>query len=863
MNRFVLLLLIMIIFSGCVHRTPQEPEPTGESPVPADRTISDPTHPWNATYSIKWTPEAPRAGEQILFQSVLIDGRPPADPRMQWAIGDATWTGRTVPLVLPAGDHEVRLDVAGDGFQVATLATVAVLSDEAAEPGSEGGLEDPGPPVIVLEQDQNEVHLSLNWSAKPSEVRWFLGDESIRTGESVTYLYGAKGTYTIIAHALHGTTRHEARAEVTVAEVPLRASYSFTGDTAAFQSSWGEVPTSVLWEFGDGASSVDTEPTHTYAGPGPWDAKVTVTGASGTEVLPFTVEARTWPITVLTEVQGPRVDFSFEWPWEPAQILWRMDGTTYRDPAPQHGFTSLGIHTVELTLDDGTHRRTELVQVTIERVALAIHATIDGGRVDFDFTWGPDPDSIRWTFGDGATSQEAAPTHTFGARGDFTVTLRVTQGTLLEEVSTTVNIDVVPLVIQATPRLVDGDSSNHVDFAFTWGERVAERVTWDFGDGTSDAMALKHAFRSAGQHVVRLTAHDAEGSAMAQATVDVEVVHPYLFDCPSGWTPGATFNHGTDGDLHWAVLKSGFRMFLAWETSNPEPSRVQYWDGAWREHTSDVDATHHLVFLEGLPEGQDLCFEVDGKAHATHLGNGPTGWDDWDQVYTVNSVNLVNEQSHLPTVQEGIDNYARLLWDATDGHIRAGMNLILANDPQRHNSGWVTCYIVPAGGTPTCNQLHDVIFTFDASPTGAASTYLMGIEDPAAAIWMNWYWQGALFCSHICLDDVGSVLTHEYGHYLLDMLDYYAEQDDPTGQDCTDIGLSLSIMGGSRDVTEFDDVHHPCPNRAQFEKYEPNWERARAHFGHLPDRADGIDPGPEGNGGGYSRVTIDVAQNLA
>jgi hypothetical protein len=323
-----------------------------------------------------------------------------------------------------------------------------------------------------------------------------------------------------------------------------------------------------------------------------------------------------------------------------------------------------------------------------------------------------------------------------------------------------------------------------------------------------------------------------------------------VFDCNGQRIVEAHATHGEDTNLSgmsWAVLKTGFRFAVAWQSTGMEAGTLRYQVGGkpWQEARELAPRDTHLIVLDGLTEGETLCFEVVSGAaksamHAVRLGNAMNAYDE---VYTLNLLVLANEGSDPGNLVKGMVDYGNILFDSTDGHVRAGRTIIITNDALHHNSGWASCYVaflVLNGNTPTCNRVFDAIFTNDAYPGGAASTYLDGIEDPKAAIWMNWVWQGTP--TGISLDRPGLVLTHELGHYVFGMQDMY------TSGECWNAALELSIMGSNRNANEFDDRHNRCPNAGQLSGYEPSWESARKRFPELPDR-DSIDPGPAGDGG--------------
>lgn len=346
-----------------------------------------------------------------------------------------------------------------------------------------------------------------------------------------------------------------------------------------------------------------------------------------------------------------------------------------------------------------------------------------------------------------------------------------------------------------------------------------------------------------------------------------EPVIPGQFQCPDAVVhePFPTF--GTGGaevtGLVWASLKTGFRAVVAWDTPSAEVATLAYSKagGAYVDLTEATPRTSHVFVIDNLPVGKTFCFQVPGaQTHAMRLGNAGTGIDERTGVYTTNLLVLANEGSDRAVIEEGLDYFANLLWDGTDGYVRSGINIVVFNEPTRHNSGWATCYL-PGVTTPTCNFAYDVIFTLDAFPGGAASTYRDGINDPNVAMWMNWYWQAHPGSSIFSLDNPGAVLTHEMGHYMLGMMDMYPPSESTNSGECWIPGLEISIMGGSRDATEFDDEVNRCPNEDEIVQdrgeYVPSWTSMSQRYPNIPARTGLPDIGPLGDGGAYSLHVFD------
>ncbi len=146
--------------------------------------------------------------------------------------------------------------------------------------------------------------------------------------------------------------------------------------------------------------------------------------------------------------------------------------------------------------------------------------------------------SWQWNFGDGSTSTQRNPSHTFGAGGTFTVTLSVTDdrgalGSATRNVTLSEPEDLPPnpaftsacagLACSFTDESLDPDGT-----VTAWH--------WDFGDGaTSDERNASHTYAGNGTYLVGLTVRDNEG---LEATLSKQVS---AGDPPANIDPVANF----------------------------------------------------------------------------------------------------------------------------------------------------------------------------------------------------------------------------------------------------------------------------------------------------------------------------------
>lgn len=171
----------------------------------------------------------------------------------------------------------------------------------------------------------------------------------------------------------------EFTASPTVGTAPLDAQFSDLTE--------GRIE-SRLWEFGDGATSADQNPTHQYVAPGSYTVSLTVEGSDGsdTETKADYITVRSSGLTAdfsATPTTGPApVTVAFEdlsrggassWLWEFG------DGSTSTVPNPTHEYDDVGHHTVRLTVanrtDSDTLTKTGYILATFRDVPLSNWAT--------------------------------------------------------------------------------------------------------------------------------------------------------------------------------------------------------------------------------------------------------------------------------------------------------------------------------------------------------------------------------------------------------------------------------------------------------------------------------------------------------
>jgi PKD repeat protein len=306
--------------------------------------------------------------------------------------------------------------------------------------------------------------------------------------------------------------------------------------------------TAWAWDFGDGTTSTQENPTHKYEDRGSYTVTLTITdndGGTGVTTRGITTEnleprARFRAPSTANVGDGIRfVDESTDPEGGPLSYLWNFgDGSTSTAKNPIHEYDTpeAVIVTLLITDDEGATNTATLTIVifpTIRPVADFSHEP-EGGTIHdtvafFDESWDEDGSILawEWDFGDGKTSSRKDPTHRFQDKGTHRVTLSVEDDDgNTDTVTNSVTIENLPPTGGFTASTTTAMADDEIRFtdASSDPEDHQLRYTWDFGDGSSsDASNPNHSYDEAGSYTVVLTVEDDEGETdTASATVRVQ-----------------------------------------------------------------------------------------------------------------------------------------------------------------------------------------------------------------------------------------------------------------------------------------------------------------------------------------------------
>src|SRR5215217_7336265 len=291
-------------------------------------------------------------------------------------------------------------------------------------------------------------------TGSPTSWNWDLGNGTNATIQHPTTAYITPGTYTVVLTASNasGSNTKTMVNYITIIPTPAIAftsvdtSRSCVPKTVHFinqtvpNSGTGTVTYS--WDFGDGATSSLANPTHIYTSPGIYNVTlVTVNGAGCTSVLTKNAYINAAPqadasFTTTNNISCTApftVNFTNTSSGAGSYIWDFGDGNTSTAASPSHTYTTTGAFTVKLIAISPAGCHDTLVQPAVVNIGnLAAAFSMSTGTacintpVSFTNMTTPSVGSVRWYFGDGNTSTQSNPTHSYTTPGTYTVKLVAT-----------------------------------------------------------------------------------------------------------------------------------------------------------------------------------------------------------------------------------------------------------------------------------------------------------------------------------------------------------------------------------------------------------------------------------------------------
>ncbi|HNQ28784.1 MAG TPA: PKD domain-containing protein [Methanolinea sp.] len=480
-----------------------------------------------------------------------------------WYFGDNTSTNLQDPLhqYTSPGNYTVSLTVANSTGSHSLLKEGYILVTNT-------------PPVAGFSGTPltGHVPLPVQFSDMSTGVitsyLWDFGDGNSSTDSDPYHIYGAPGSYNVSLTVENdgGSNTTDAEHYITVTNAPPVSSFSANITTGVVplpvlftDESSGEGITNWTWTFGDGGTSAVASPGYVYSTPGTYSVTLTVQNDGGTNT-----STRTNYIRVFNEV--PIVDFmavptSGGEPLtvqfhdtslgNPTTWQWQFgDGGISPLQSPSHTYQNPGNYTVTLTASTSggtsTTTKVDYIQVlqhypvadfsaepTLGAIPLAVNFT--------DLSTGT-PTSWSWDFGDGNTSNDQNPAHTYESAGIYTVNLTVSNGYGSDSIEKEEYIstgETPQADFNATSTEIY--TNQYIEFN-DLSTGSPDSYLWDFGDGSNSTYQYAwHWYPEPGNYTISLTVSNEFGSDTETKADYISVTaHPPEADF-QGWPRDGSF----------------------------------------------------------------------------------------------------------------------------------------------------------------------------------------------------------------------------------------------------------------------------------------------------------------------------------
>lgn len=469
----------------------------------------------------------------VLFDGMAVAEVSASDPLFQTSY-------RKVTVVLPpytqAGEHEIKLvaEISSTG-----LGSIFYVDDVRLDTSDTNidffadfswSPENPvdGDPVQFTDTSVGDI---TGW-------RWDFGDGQESEDQHPVHVFASPGDYDVSLTVIRADSITST--EVKTVEIGERphADFSWTpptprpGEAVRFSDQSTSGATFWRWDFGDGATSVDRNPSHSYAEAGSYSVFLQVgypdlADAATSRQTVHVMDDYTADFTWSPERPKIRETVDFLDQSSSSAIAWAWDfgdGATGTGRSPSHAYDQAGVYRVELTTTFRPPGATDTFTRTVEHALTVVSEALAPA-----FDWLPEQpragDAVqfadhsrgevawwRWDLGDGATSTDQNPSHIYRAAGRFTVILTIGNLDVQEGVSTSREV-VVNAPLQASFRWQPGDPVAQAPIQFA-DQSTGTPMSWDwsFGDGGSTVLRHpRHVYEEPGDYDVRLRVTAADG----------------------------------------------------------------------------------------------------------------------------------------------------------------------------------------------------------------------------------------------------------------------------------------------------------------------------------------------------------------
>lgn len=473
--------------------------------------------------------------------------------------------------------------------------------------------------------DSVQVTLWSTYIGEEFEL-WDFGDGFTSNADTVSHTYSTGGTYTI-THFINDVDQICKPLDTSILVIslqPLDISVTIPDTigcipfTALFIGNSALVTTDYIWNFSDGTSLTGDTVTHTFSAVGTYS--ITVLGsdtnacifydtafASITAINDSTIAD--FAATVLNSCDSSLVVQLSNQSINALEYIWNFgDGNTSNAIDTTYTYTLPGTYTITLTAIDTN--RCHPVDTATFTVTMLPNSFVDftvanvclGTIMQFNNLGSPAA-QYSWSFGDGATSTDYAPTHLYTGAGTYNVSVTIVDTTTCD-VTSSVTKEVKVYLQPIAGFNVSNDTfrfETPVEFVNT--SINYENLTWNFGDGTgaTDEETPVHIYGVIYWVQVCLTAYNE--ACADTACKDIFISFDALIGVPNAFSPNGDGINDVIRVEGKGIIELEFRIFNRWGEKVFETNDKSVgWDGYYKGVLQEMEAYTYSVqakFIDG------------------------------------------------------------------------------------------------------------------------------------------------------------------------------------------------------------------------------------------------------------------------
>ena len=378
--------------------------------------------------------------------------------------------------------------------------------------------------------------LSTPGSGSITNWQWDFGDGNFSEAKNPDHTYNSAGDFNVSLKATNSNGCVTSKTVPAYIHIPTGVTADFTNSSSAScaapvsiqfnNKSTGSGTLTYLWDFGDGVTSTLANPAHTYSASGSFTVSLRVTNSTGCNnsivkknliIIGQTKADFSAPEKLCAQTPATFINTSNPLP---STGSWNFgDGTDTIALNAVKVFNQPGNYTVKMISNNGACKDSVSKNVEVIAKPVIAFSANDSVSCAIPFTASFTNASTNgagyfWDFGDGTTSNNANPSHTYLKEGNYTVKLFVTNASGCTDSLVKTDFIKIKIPVVTLDNLPDKGCAP-LSHAFSATVNSVEPITnyqWNFGDGTSsNAINPTHVYNSEGKYTVTLTYTTAGG----------------------------------------------------------------------------------------------------------------------------------------------------------------------------------------------------------------------------------------------------------------------------------------------------------------------------------------------------------------